>query len=83
MTTQAPIKVSSATKEQIRIAAAVLGRSQSELVGAAVSEYVQRHSEALHRGLAEAHRALDLGEDETIAYLIGEPVERVREVSGR
>ena len=78
----APIKVAPATKEKIRLAAAMLGRSQSELVGAAVSEYVARHADELQAGIAGAREALALGDDAAAAYLADEDAETLARVSG-
>jgi len=77
-----PIKVSESTKEQLRLAAAILGCSQSELVSRAVSEYVDRHANELRAGIAGARRALALGDDAAIAYLAGEDAETLTRVSG-
>jgi len=66
--TASPIKVSADTKEQVRIAAALLKCSQADLVGRAVSEYTARHSDALRAGIADAGAALALGGDAAIAY---------------
>lgn len=79
---QAPIKVSEDTKERIRLAAALSGRRQSEIVDAAVTEYVERNAEELALGLKNARDALFAGKTETIAYILGKDVEKVRRVSG-
>ena len=70
-----PIKVSAETKEQIRVAAALLNYGQAELVGRAVDEYTRRHASELRAGIASASAALALGDDAAIAYLAGEDVE--------
>jgi len=73
-----PIKVSETTKEQIRLAAAILDCSQSELVSRAVSEYTGGHASELRAGIASAHKALALGDDAAIAYLAGEDPETLK-----
>lgn len=78
-----PLKVSADTKEQIRIAAALLGCGQAEFVRRAVSEYTQRHADELRAGIAGASAALALGDEAAIAYLAGEDVETLGRVTGR
>lgn len=78
-----PIKVSAETKEQIRVAAALLGCGQSEFVARAVSEYAHRHAGELRAGIASASAALALGDDAAIAYLAGEDVDTLNRVTGR
>jgi hypothetical protein len=65
------------------MAAAVLGSSQSDFVGQAVAEYVQRHAEELRAGLSSARKALALGDEAAVAYVAGEDVETLRRVTGR
>ena len=81
--TASPIKVSADTKEQVRIAAALLKCSQADLVGRAVSEYTARHSDALRAGIADAGAALALGDDAAIAYLADSDVDTLERVTGR
>jgi len=78
-----PIKVSADTKEQIRIAAALLGCGQAEFVKRAVSEYTRRHADELRAGIADASAALALGDAAAIAYLAGEDAETLDRVTGR
>jgi len=80
--TVSPIKVSAETKEQIRVAAALLNCGQSELVGRAVDEYTQRHADELRAGIADARAALALGDTAASAYLAGEEVETLARVTG-
>ena len=63
--------------------AAVLGVSQSEFVGKAVCEYVQRHAGELREGIESARQALSLGDDATLAHMTGVSVDDVRRVTGR
>ena len=77
-----PIKVSAETKEQIRVAAALLNCGQSELVGRAVDEYTQRHADELRAGIAGASAALALGADAAVAYLGGEDMETLNRITG-
>jgi len=81
--TVSPLKVGADTKEQIRLAAALLGCGQAELVGRAVSEYTQRHAKDLRAGIAAAGAALALGDDAAIAYLAGEDAATFDRVTGR
>ena len=83
MANQAPIKVSSATKEKIHYLAALLGRSQANVVDAAVDEYVTRHAAELESGLRRAREALLNGPDAEVAYLLDEDPDAVARVSGR
>jgi hypothetical protein len=57
MATQAPVKVSEATREKIRYAAALSEMTQTRLVEAAVDEYLARHAEELDQGIARARAA--------------------------
>jgi hypothetical protein len=78
-----PLKVNAETKEQIRVAAALLGCGQAELVRRAVSEYARRHADELRAGIAAAGAALALGDDAAIAYLAGEDAATLDRVTGR
>jgi hypothetical protein len=80
--TVSPIKVSVETKEQIRVAAALLNCGQSELVGRAVDEYTQRHVDELRAGIVGANAALALGTDAAVAYLAGEEAETLNRITG-
>jgi len=71
MATQAPVKVSEATREKIRYAAALSAMTQSHLVEAAVDEYLTRHAQELDQGIAKARAALRLGDDAAVAHLLG------------
>lgn len=78
-----PIKVDAQTKEQVRLAAALLDCSQAEFVGKAVGEYAVRHASELRAGVAKASAALSLGDDTAIAYLAGTDGETMQRVGGR
>jgi hypothetical protein len=65
-----PVKVSEETKERIRIAAAVSGRSQADILDAAVSEYVARHAKEFASGFERARAALFEGQERQVAYLM-------------
>jgi len=80
---QSPIKVDPDTKDRIRFAAAMLGRNQSEVVGLAVCEFVERHADEFRRGIEEAKKALALGPEETTAFVTGLDQETIRRVSGK
>jgi predicted transcriptional regulator len=83
MATQAPVKVSEATREKIRYAAALSEMTQTRLVEAAVDEYLARHAEELDQGIARARAALRLGEDTAVAHLLGADAETARRVGAR
>src|SRR5674476_1635538 len=57
-----PIKVSAETKEQIRVAAALLNYGQAEFVGRAVDEYTRRHASELRAGIAGALSLIHISE---------------------
>ncbi len=65
-----PVKVSEGTKERIRIAAAVSGRSQSDILDAAVDEYITSHANDFARELKRAGESLFEGHESQIAYAI-------------
>lgn len=81
-TVESPIKVSKATKEKVRLAAALLDLKQSEFVEAAVDEAIQRRADEFARGVQRAREALLGGEAEAVAFLLDEDVEAVKRVSG-
>jgi len=80
--TQAPIKVDPQTKETIRVAAALLGRTQSDVVGAAVCEYVANHADEFRSGIDAAKQALALGPVAAASFETGDSLEAVTRVSG-
>lgn len=81
-TSDSPVKVSERTKERVRYAAVLSGRSQGDILDAAVNEYVTRHAEDFAVGLKRARAALFDGETAAVAYLLDEDEEAVRRVSG-
>lgn len=81
-TSQSPIKVSEVTRERVRIAAAVAGRTQAEIIDSAVDEYLARHADEFTIGLKRAREALFAGTGAAVAYLLDEDEEAVRRVSG-
>lgn len=81
-TSDAPVKVSDRTKERVRYAAVLSGRSQGDVLDAAVDEYITRHAEDFAVGLKRARAALFDGETAAVAYLLDEDEEAVRRVSG-
>lgn len=81
-TVESPIKVSKATKEKVRLAAALLDLKQSEFVEAAVDEAIKRRAREFARGVQHAREALLGGEAEAVAFLLDEDVEAVKRVSG-
>jgi len=80
--TQAPVKVSNATKERIRYVAALTNISQTEVVERAVTEYAARHADEIARGMQRARAALASGDAAIAAYLLDEPLENVEGVAG-
>lgn len=81
-TSDSPIKVYEATKEQVRLAAAVTGLSQASIVETAMNEYVERHEEEFTLGLKKAREALFAGKTAAIAYVLGEDADDVARVAG-
>ena len=81
-TSDSPIKVYEATKEQVRLAAAVTGLNQASIVETAMNEYLERHAEEFALGLKKAREALFAGKAATIAYVLGEDAEDVARVAG-
>ena len=79
---QAPIKISSKAKEKLRLAAAIAGTTQAELVEEALDEYLVRHADELEKGLQHARTALSEGIEEAVAYALDEDVARVKRVAG-
>ncbi len=65
-----PVKVSEGTKERIRIAAAVSGRSQGDIMDAAVEEYISRHAEAFATSFRRAGATLFENQEAQVAYLM-------------
>ena len=68
---QSPVKVSKRTKDRIRLAAAVSGRTQTEILDAAVDEYIARHEKEFSTALKRAGASLLDGHEAEVAYLIG------------
>lgn len=82
MNTQAPVKVSNATKERIRYVAALTNISQAEVVERAVTEYAARHADEIAKGMQRARAALTSGDAAIAAYLLNESLENVEGVAG-
>lgn len=80
---QAPIKVSGATKERIRYLAALTDSTQAEVVDRAVEEYAARHADSIKEGIERARFVLAGGDAAIAAYLLGLPAEDVERVAGR
>jgi predicted transcriptional regulator len=81
-TVQAPIKVSSTTKEKIQYVAALRAVSQARIVDEAIDEYVARHASELEAGLKRAHAALLKGPASLAAYVLEADAEAAERVSG-
>jgi predicted transcriptional regulator len=81
-TAQSPIKVSSETHQKIRAAAQATGKTQADVVGMAIDEFVGRHADELAAGLDRARAALAGGQSATVAYLLGVDAEAIKRVGG-
>jgi hypothetical protein len=79
---QSPIKVNEATKEQIRILAAIIDTTQADVVDRAVREYVVRHADLVEEGIDRARSVLAGGDAAIAAHLLDVPVDAVRRVDG-
>ena len=79
---QQAIKVNVETKEKIRAAALACGKTQAEIVGLAVNEFLGRHAEELGAGLDQARQALAAGQSATVGYLLGVSSEDIRRIGG-
>ena len=82
MSQSSGIKVSEATKERIRLTAALFDLQQGQLVERAIDEFVERNAVDLGRSIKRAHTALLGGRAATIGYLLGEDAAAVTRVSG-
>jgi hypothetical protein len=82
MASQAPIKVSGATKERIRYLAALTDATQAEVVDHAVEEYAARHADLIAEGIERARHVLAGGDAAVAAHLLGAPVEDIRRIAG-
>jgi hypothetical protein len=71
-TTESPLKVQKATKERVRLGAAILACTQGEFVDRAVAEYLENHKDDLKTRVNSAREALLGGDDAMLAYLRGE-----------
>jgi phage shock protein A len=69
--TDAPLKVDAQTKEQIRLAAAIIACTQGQFVQRAVAEYIERHADELSARVEQARAALLEGDEQLAAYLVG------------
>jgi hypothetical protein len=67
-----PLKVTKATKERVRLGAAIYACTQGEFVDRAVAEYLERHQDDLGARVESARAALLGGDDDMLAYLRGE-----------
>jgi len=86
MGVQSPIKVNEPTKERIRVMAAFLDTTQSEIVDRAVQEFAVRHVDLVNSGIDRARALLtDPSVDADVsmaADLLGVSRESVERVSG-
>jgi hypothetical protein len=58
ISTEAPLRLPSQTKEKVQLAAAILGLKQAELVTHAVNEFLETHSHELGEKLVGAQAKL-------------------------
>ncbi len=73
---EAPVvRVSPATKDRVRIGAALLSLTQGELIDQAVAEFLEAHAEEFSQRLDLARAAFAKGPDASVAYLLGEDEE--------
>jgi predicted transcriptional regulator len=79
---QSPIKVSEATKEQIRYLAAIIDTTQADVVDRAVREYVVRHADLVEKGIDRARSVLAGGDAAIAAHLLDVPLDAVQRVDG-
>lgn len=79
---QAPIKVSEETRELVRYLSRFSDKTQGEVVGEAVEEYVSRHPELIRSGFDRAREVLSSGNAAIASYLLDENLEDVRRISG-
>jgi hypothetical protein len=70
-TTESPLKVQKATKERVRLGAAILACTQGEFVDRAVSEYLENHKGDFKTRVESARDALLGGDEQMLAYLHG------------
>ena len=70
--TESPLKVTKATKERVRLGAAILACTQGEFVDRAVAEFLESHKDDFKTRVESAHKALLGGDDEMLAYLRGD-----------
>jgi hypothetical protein len=68
-TTESPLKVQKATKEKVRLGAAILACTQGEFVDRAVAEFLERHKDDFKDRVESAREALLGGDDAMLAYL--------------
>lgn len=68
-TTESPLKVQKATKERVRLGAAILACTQGEFVDRAVAEYLENHQDDFRSRVDSARDALLGGDDAMLAYL--------------
>jgi ribosomal 50S subunit-associated protein YjgA (DUF615 family) len=83
MASQAPIKVSGATKERIRYIAALTDATQAEVVDRAIEEYAARHADDIQAGIERARSVLAGGDIAIAAHLLDVPTEDIERVAGK
>jgi hypothetical protein len=71
-TNESPLKVQKATKERVRLGAAILACTQGEFVDRAVAEYLESHKDDFKTRVESAREALLGGDEAMLAYLRGD-----------
>jgi hypothetical protein len=69
---ESPLKVQKATKERVRLGAAILACTQGEFVDRAVAEFLEAHKDDFKTRVESAQEALLGGDEAMLAYLRGE-----------
>lgn len=82
MTTEAPVKVSTVTRERARLAATLLKCTQRQVLDQAMAEFIERHADEMSVGIDRARKALLGGDAEMLAYVSGASREDIERLGG-
>jgi predicted transcriptional regulator len=82
-TAQSPVKLRPEAKEKLRLAAALTGQSQADVLETAVDEYLARNEAELARGLEQARAVLSGGQNAVVAYALGKSEAEIDRVAGK
>lgn len=83
MSSQAPIKVHLDTKERIRYLAALVDKTQAEVVDVAIQEYAVRHADLVKKGIDRARSVLAGGNAAIAAHLLDQPLDAILRIEGQ